>query len=55
VDPVMTVTSASEIQLNYTPPEPLELNSEHEVTVRAQDVNGGTAEKSWSFEVHLTY
>jgi hypothetical protein len=55
VEPVVTVNSASEIQLNYTPPEPLSVGSEHDVTVRAQDVNGGSAEKSWSFEVALTY
>jgi hypothetical protein len=55
VDPVVTVISASEIQLNYTPPVPLTLSTRHNVTVSARDVNGGSAAKSWSFEVALTY
>ena len=52
---VMTVISASEIQLNYTPAIPLELFSEHDVTVRAQDANGASVEQSWDFMVQETY
>jgi hypothetical protein len=47
--------SGSEVTASYTPTAILQENADHEVLVRASDVNGRTAEFTWVFHIGFVY